>query len=222
MSQPGRGDDDTNRARQGAIGAPLLDPFPPRPWTPEGRFSAWLSRRETFVADVLRRLTYRWQPVASFIVVNFLHPDLGPSGAIVDLHPTRDLMGKAERLKRASVIPMTELEPYVPLWEEGETVLVHVDEMDEPLRRRYYNSWSRWSLNVPLFAGPSWVGLIGASADDSGFGEDAVSSYEAAAQVLSREFDADHYWAAFADGLETVRLADVWLPDIEEPVFKHE
>lgn len=204
------------------MGAPVLDPFPPRPWTPEGRFSAWLSRRETFVADLLHRLTRRWRPLASFIVVNFLHPDMGPSGAMMGLHSTIDVEGRSERLKRVSVIPMSELEAYVPQWTAGETVLVHVEDMAEPLRRRYYGTEMRWSLNVPVFAESAWVGLIGAGADEAGFGEDAVNSYRSAAEVLKREFDADHHWAVFADGLKTVKLADVWLPRFEEPVFKSE
>ncbi len=204
------------------MGAPVLDPFPPRSWTPEGRFSAWLSRRETFVADVLRRLTHRWQPLASFIVVNFLHPDMGLSGAMINLDPTVEVRGRNERLKRVSVIPMSELEAYVPRWVAGETVLAHVDDMVAPLRRRYYGTEMRWSLNVPVFAESAWVGLIGAGADDAGFGEDAINSYRSAAEVLKREFEADHHWTAFADGLKTVKLADVWLPGVEEPVFKSE
>lgn len=171
------------------------------------------------MADILRRLTDRWQPLASFIVVNFLHPELGPAGEMVNLHPTLDISGKMERLKRVSVIPMSELEPYVLRWGKGETVLVHVDEMDEPLRRRYYSTGARWSLNVPVFAGPDWVGLIGAAAGESGFRAAAIGSYECAAEVLKREFDADQYWEAFADGLETIRLADARLPDVQEPVF---
>jgi hypothetical protein len=160
--------------------------------------------------------------LASFIVVNFLHPEMGLAGALVNLDPTLDLKGRQERLRRASVIPMTELSAHVPIWTAGETVLVHVDDMEEPLRRRYYGTDTRWSLNVPVLIGSAWVGLIGAAADDSGFGRDAVSSYECAAEVLEREFDADQYWAAFADGLETVRLADLWLPDVQEPVFESE
>jgi hypothetical protein len=129
---------------------------------------------------------------------------MGRCGAIVNLDPISDLRGKTERLKRVSVIPMTELQAHEHLWERGETVLVHVDDMEAPLRRRYYNTGSRWSLNVPVFAGLSWVGLIGAAADESGFSEEAVASYECA-----------------ADGLETVRLADDWLPGRQGPVVRN-
>src|SRR5690606_35970950 len=87
----------------------------------------------------LHDLTMRWNLIGSFVVVRFLHPTRGPAGAIALSATTLDTAALHYRLKRVTVIPLTDLGPYVPRWERGETVVVEVSDhavrSGPPLRR---------------------------------------------------------------------------------------
>lgn len=140
---------------------------------------------------MLERLTERWLLLASFVEINFLHPDVGPAGSVVLTVSTFDPLSMRRRAERLTVIPFRELGRYIPRWEAGETVLVSVDEMPEELARRYATTPIRWSLNVPIRVDGSWVGLVGAVTDARGFDARTVAGFEALARVLMAEFAAD-------------------------------
>lgn len=146
---------------------------------------------------MLERLTVRWLPLASFVEVNFVHPEVGPAGALVMTDTTIDPLPLRRRAERLRVIPLRELADYVPRWVQGNTVLVSVDDMPEDLARRYAATPFRWSLNVPIRVEATWVGLVGAVADEEGFPRRAVVGFEAFAEVLMREFAADSALCSF-------------------------
>lgn len=191
------------------MGAPTLRYHPSPAATAEGSFDRWVRHRNDFVEMILASLTDRWKPLASFLVVNFEHPEYGPAGAMIGFDPTVDVSNRIARLKRVSVIPMSDLSDYTASWRQGQTVLVRKDDMAPSLQARYIGSLMRWSLNVPIFAGSEWVGLVGAAADDSGLCKRAVSSFETAAQLLGKEFAADSAWEDFSTDMGLPHLAAV-------------
>ena len=191
------------------VGAPTLTYHPPRSGTAEGCFDRWVTRRRDFVEGVLANLTDRWAPLASFIVINFDHPEFGPAGAMVVFDPTVDMRPRQARLKRVNVIPMAELAEYVPKWKIGETVLTRLQDMSATLQKRYTGSLMRWSLNVPIFAGSRWIGVIGAAAGAEGMTDRAVASFETAAELLEKEFSADSAWERFSADMDAPRLVAV-------------
>lgn len=191
------------------LAAPNVEYHPPDITSAEGGFDDWINRRRDYVGAVLSHLTDRWTPLASFIVVNFEHPEWGLTGAMVAFDPTIDMTRRQARLKRVSVIPMSELDEYVPAWHRGETVLVRRQDMSAHLQTRYNSTQMHWSLNVPVFTGEHWVGLIGAAADESGFSDRAVASFEMAAGLLTKEFTADTAWGEFVSDLTEPLLSAI-------------
>lgn len=159
--------------------------------TSSARFQQWLSMRESRVKEMLERLTLRWMLLATFVEVNFVHPEVGPAGALILTASTVDPLTMKRRADRLRVIPFRELAPYISRWEAGETVEVSVDEMPDDLARRYAATPFRWSLNVPVRLEEEWVGLVGAVNDERGFARRAVSAFEALADVLALDFAAD-------------------------------
>ena len=192
------------------VGAPALTPRAPDPDSPGGRFNAWLGHRQTFVEDLLERLTHRWGPIASFIELHFQDPHWGMCGALANLMKTVDTTGREARERLVTAIPFSEMVPFVPRWRNGETVLVNVDDMPAALARRYHATRVRWSLNVPVTVEGEWVGLAGAAADDSGVSDEMVASYESSAQVLAREYDADTQWQRFRHDMSRPGIMDLW------------
>jgi hypothetical protein len=188
---------DSTLAPVAQVGAPVLEPLPPAPNTPAGRFYRWLEAEELLVTTLLESMTARWRPLSCFVEVNFEHPELGPAGAVVLTAVTIDVNPLKRRARRAMVIPFLEMAPYLPRWERGETILVSVPEMPEPLARRYAATPLVWSLNVPVHVEGTWVGLVGATADDRGFSETAITAFEALARVLMRDFTAYEAWSNF-------------------------
>lgn len=170
----------------------LVLPLPPDPDSPGGRFYDWAvpsPGTSTLVTQTLDSLWRRWSPLAAFLELNCTHPTAGPTGVVVAVSPPpapEDL----ERASRVGAIPFEEMKPYQPAWEAGASVLVKVDEMPEPLRSRYADTDVEWSLNVPVFAEDVWVGLVGCVTDARGVSTRAVSAFEAAARLLSSEYDA--------------------------------
>lgn len=140
---------------------------------------------------MLVRPTLRWQLLASYVEVNFMHPEVGPAGALALTHTTLDGSAMRRRAERLTAIPFRELAPYLRRWERGETVNVAVDDMPDELARRFAATPIHWSLNVPIRAEGTWVGLVGAVNDGRGFGGRVVAAFEALAEVLMREFTAD-------------------------------
>ena len=193
------------------LAAPNVEYHAPDSASAEGGFDSWVNRRRGYVGAVLSHLTDRWMPLASFIVINFEHPELGLTGAMVAFDPTIDMSNRQARLKRVSVIPMSDLAEYVPAWRRGEAVLVQKADMSPMLKTRYTSTQVEWSLNVPVFTGSDWVGLIGAAADASGFSDRAVASFELAAGLLKKEFTADAAWEQFVSDMDAPRLAAVSL-----------
>lgn len=179
------------------VGAPVLEAFPPPAGSPAGLFHHWLALRQTTIEELLGRLTEKWTPLGCFVEVNFIHPEMGPAGAVVMTTQTIDTNPLRRRVARVMVIPFDELGAYLPLWEKGQTVLVSVDDMPPALVRRYAPTPVKWSLNVPIHVEGEWVGLVGAIAAESGFTTAAVTSFQALAQVLMHDFAADSAWSAF-------------------------
>lgn len=184
-------------AMREALGAPRVDGFAPLPGSGAGRFHDWLAENWPTAEERLGRIVHRWQPLAGFIEVNFFHPQHGPSGALVLTISTVDVSRSVQRLARLEVIPHREVEPYVPKWRRGETVLVHVDDMPHDLSRRYVATRVRWSLNVPVMAEQEWVGLVGAVASEPGFEPGAIEAFEALARLFTAELAADTAWKSF-------------------------
>ncbi len=173
-----------------AVGAPRVEVFAPLRGSSSSQFFEWLEGNWSTAEDRLARLVAKWRPLAGFIEVNFFHPTHGPSGALVLLVTTVDVTRRVERVARLEVIPHREVEPYVPEWRRGETVLVHVEDMPADLRRRYATTRVRWSLNAPVMAGGEWVGLVGAVADDRGFTGAATDSFSGLARLFTAEIAA--------------------------------
>lgn len=179
------------------VGAPLLEAFAPHPETAAGRFDAWLMDHSPFGGHLLSALSARWRPLGCFIEVNFIHPELGPAGAVVLTEQAVDMLALRRRFQRMAVIPFGELSAFVPRWIAGETVITRVGEMEEPLRRRYAATGIEWSLNVPIHVEEEWAGVIGAVQDSRGFSPPMVASFEAAGQLVAKEFAADRAWKGF-------------------------
>lgn len=184
------------------VGAPLLQPYPPALDSAAGRFDHWVEGRSQQIADIMQTLTFRWSPLAAFLVVLFDHPDDGPCGALMMTTSTVDLTHKRERLRRLSVIPLRELTPYVDRWQRGGTVVASVSDMPENLSRRYLATQVEWSLNIPIRCEGEWVGIIGATADREGFEDGAITSFEAAGMLLEWEYAAQSAWYRFQDSLD--------------------
>lgn len=184
-------------ARLPRVGAPVVQAYSPLPGTAAASFYEWLQSRRRPVLDMLELLTRRWEPLASFVEVNFLHPEFGPSGALVLTVSNLDDDRIKRRVERLRVIPQREMVDFTRRWEKGETVAVAVADMPEVLARRYATTPIRWSLNVPVRAEGSWVGLVGAATGDRGFVPRAVAGYEAMGEVLMLEYAADQAWHRF-------------------------
>lgn len=180
-----------NKTTVPVVGSPVLEAFEPVLDTPAGRFHGWVQLNKEHLADLLAVLTERWNPLSSFVEVNFTHPDAGPAGAIQLTASTVDAAPVQIRARKIRVIPFSELEPYIPRWQAGQTVLVRVDDMPDDLRRRYAATPIEWSLNVPILAEGVWVGLIGGVAGPDGFSHRAVESYEGGAKLVMGEFESD-------------------------------
>lgn len=174
-----------------SVGAPVVEAVLPLQGTHPARFYRWLQLRRDQVREMLDCPTRRWQLLASFVEVNFVHPEVGPAGSLVLTSSTLDPRTMRRRGARLKVIPFRELQPYIPRWEAGETVVVSVGDMPEELARRYATTPIRWSLNVPVRVDDQWVGLVGAATDARGFDQRVISSFEALAQVLMADFAAD-------------------------------
>lgn len=179
------------------VGAPVVQAHVPVEGTTSARFQRWLGTRDASVRAMLEALTGRWALLASFVEVNFLHPEVGPAGALVMTASSLDPMYMRSRGARLRVIPFRELAPYLARWERGETVEVAVDDMPEDLARRYATTPIHWSLNVPVRLDGDWVGLVGAVTGESGFGRRVVSAFEALAEVLVLDFAADSALSRF-------------------------
>lgn len=174
-----------------SVGAPVVEAFMPVKGTPPARFYRWLELRRDQVEEMLECLTRRWRLLASFVEINFFHPEVGPAGSLVLASSTLDPLSMRRRKARLQVIPFREMRQYVPRWEAGETVVVSVDDMPEELARRYAATPIRWSLNVPVRVEDQWVGLVGAATDARGFEGRAIAGFEALAKVLMADFAAD-------------------------------
>lgn len=184
------------------VGAPLIEGFAPLEGTPAARFGVWLPDNEARIHRTLHDLTMRWNLIGSFVVVRFLHPTRGPAGAIALSATTLDTAALHHRLKRVTVIPLTDLGPYVPRWERGETVVVEVSDMPSDLARRYAATPVRWSANVPVMNEGKWVGIVGAVAGVEGFPARTVAALEALGEWMQWEFEADTAWAEFVASTE--------------------
>lgn len=178
------------------VGAPVLEAVPPPIDTPAGRFQRWLGLNHAMAEEMLDRMAERWDPLGCFLEVNFDHPDIGPAGAIVMMSVNIDIKPLRRRAERVMVIPFGELGPYLGAWERGETILVSVGEMPEPLARRYATTPVEWSLNVPIAVEGTWVGLVGATTDDE-MSPRVVAGFEALAGLLMRRYAADAAWEHF-------------------------
>src|SRR5690606_11249161 len=111
------------------VGAPLIERFAPLSGTPAARFNVWLPDNESRIHRLLHDLTVRRSLMGAFVVVRFMHPTRGPAGAVVVSATVLDTVALHHRLRRLTVIPLTDLQPFVPRWERGETVTVAVSEM---------------------------------------------------------------------------------------------
>lgn len=174
-----------------SVGAPVVEPLLPPKGTPPAHFYRWLELRREQVQEMLELLTQRWLLLASFVEINFFHPDVGPAGSLVLTSSTFDPLSMRRRGARLQVIPFRELCQYIPRWEAGETVLVSVEDMPEELARRYATTPIRWSLNVPIRVEDHWVGLVGAVTDARGFDGRTIAGFRALAQVVMADFAAD-------------------------------
>lgn len=188
------------------VGAPVVQAFPPLPGTPSAHFHEWISRNDDRIRSMLQLLSDRWRPAATFLEINFMHPELGPAGALVLTTRTFDTAMMRRRAERLMVIPHRDLAEYVPRWEKGETVLVGTHEMPDALARRYLTTPLRWSLNVPVCLDGHWVGLVGAATTEEGFVPAAIGGFEAMATVLKCEFAADRAWEDYRRELADNRL----------------
>lgn len=187
------------------VGAPLIEAFAPPIDSAEGAFHFWLNANRSRVHGWLDLVTRRWKPLGSFVELNYVHPQLGPSGAVVMTSQAVDLRTVRHRVTRLTVIPHSEVAPYVPRWRRGATVLVAVADMPERLALRYANTPVEWSLNVPIFVRGTWVGLVGAVATARGLGP-AVASYQALADLMMRDFAARDAWQDFRATLDDNRF----------------
>lgn len=169
---------------------------PPR-GTPASRFHRWILIRESRIQEMLESLTTRWRLFGVFVEINFLHPRVGPAGALILTSSIADTTAMRRRVQRLRVIPFRELDEYIPRWESGETVEVSVDHMPEDLARRYATTPIRWSLNVPILVEETWVGMVGAVTERTGFDRRTVAGFEAMAEVLMLDFAADAAWCGF-------------------------
>lgn len=173
------------------VGAPLVQAHLPLQGTPSARLQRWVQYHEERVRGMLERLTLRWELLASFVEINFLHPEVGPAGALYLVSSRMDGRMMKRRAARLLVIPHRELAPYLPCWQRGETVVVPVEDMPDELARRYDATPIHWSLNTPLMIEGQWAGLVGGAAGAEGFGRRSVAAFEALAQVMILGFEAD-------------------------------
>ncbi|HEX2154532.1 MAG TPA: hypothetical protein VHL52_11205 [Acidimicrobiia bacterium] len=180
------------------VGAPVVEAFPPLPGTASARFHEWVLLNDAPIKQMLRLLTDRWQPAATFLEINFMHPDLGPAGALVLTTHTIDVTMMRRRAERLVVIPHRELGEILTRLERGETVVVGTHEMPDPLARRYLATPFEWSLNVPVCVDGSWVASVGAVATEVGFSHPAIAGFEAMAGLLRCDFAADQAWEEFS------------------------
>ncbi len=187
------------------VGAPLIEAFLP-PADPVGaELLGWLQSQAGRVQRWLDSVTQRWRPLGSFVEVNYLHPELGRSGAVVMTSPLGHLRRYRTRIARLMVIPHSEVAPYLARWEAGETVVVAVAEMPEPLALRYANTPVQWSLNVPLRPTGTWVGLVGAVTAET-VSKEMVAAYRALADLIEREVAAVAAWNSFRSTLDDKRF----------------
>lgn len=192
------------------VGAPLITPTPPDRSAPEGRFDAWLGHRHEFVVDLLDRLSTRWNPYGSFIEIHFDDEEWGRCGAVVTVVGRADSTGRRARERLIFAIPLSEMTPLLPRWENGDTVLIHVDDMPEPLARRYHATRIHWSLDVPVFIEGEWVGLVGAATGRRGVSPEMEASYESSARLLMSEYAADAAFDRFRHDMSRPGLLSLW------------
>lgn len=173
-----------------------MEALPPIPGTVDGEFYAWLRDHAARIQVRLDDISRRWKSLGSFLEVNYPHPEVGMSGAVVMTSRVEDFERYRHRITRITVIPHDDVAPYLPRWRRGESVLVSVDDMPEPLALRYANTRVKWSLNVPIMAGGRWVGLVGAVTDRT-VSEAMLDAYRALSVLIQREFAASQAWDLF-------------------------
>lgn len=173
------------------VGAPRVFPYDPLPGTASARFHDWVRVRRSRIRQLLDRLTDRFSLLGSFVEINFMHPEFGPSGALVLAVPGFDVSPLQRRVDRLMVIPLREMAEYLPQWWLGETVVASVEQMPSELARRYANTPIEWSLNVPLQVEGQWIGTLGGVAAVNGFDQTSIGAFEAGAEVLMLEYSAD-------------------------------
>jgi hypothetical protein len=189
------------------VGAPRVEALPPLPGTPGGEFYAWLTEHADRVQVRLDDISRRWKSLGSFIEVNYPHPELGMSGAVIMTSRVEDFDRYRHRITRITVIPHDDVAPYLPRWRRGEAVLVSVDDMPEPLALRYANTRVKWSLNVPIMVSGQWVGLVGAVSAVP-VPESMLDAYRALGVLIEREFSASRAWDLFRATLAGDRSSD--------------
>ena len=181
------------------VGAPRLEAYAPPSGTIAASFQEWVEGQRVTVLDVLERAVARWQPLALSVVINFVHPVVGPAGAIVVQHVRGDPRRLRRRADRLVVIPFVELTPYLTIWKDGGSVVTHVDEMPDALARRYAATPIRWSANHPLHVEGHWVGLVGAATGERGFSTEALDGFAALGRLLTADFEAYRAWRHFRE-----------------------
>lgn len=184
-----------------------MEALPPLPGSVDEEFYAWLRDHPARVQARLDDISRRWNSLGSFIEVNYPHPEVGMSGAVVMTSRVEDFDRFRHRITRITVIPHADVAPYIPRWRRGEAVLVSVDDMPEPLALRYANTRVRWSLNVPVMVSGQWVGLVGA-ATAVPVSEAMLGAYRALAVLIEREVAASRAWEMFRATLADDRSSD--------------
>jgi len=171
----------------------IIQTFAPDLDSASGRFYAWAMpappETSSLVMSTLDSLWRRWHPLSTFLGLNVDAPPMGPASVLVAVSP-RPSNVLLERAREVSVMPFSELAPYIPAWEAGASVLMKVKDMPAPLSVRAERSPIEWSLNVPIFAEDVWVGLIGCVTGPEGVSTRAMSAFEAASRLLSSEYEA--------------------------------
>lgn len=189
-----------------AVGAPSYDFIPPPEDTAAGRLYRLVTARSDELQLWLSEMRQLCGLGSAFIVCNFLHPEAGPSGAILLIDYPTPPAPIGARLQRVSVMPLSELEDLADRFGRGEELVMRPAELPPRQQLRFSGTQVRWVIHTPILAHGEWVGIVGGSLNDGDPRPSDVAALRALRDVIAAELDLEEadrrYLSTFGAALD--------------------
>ena len=174
-----------------SLGAPTLEFVPPPEDTASGRLYRLVTSRRDELQLWLSEIRQLCGLGSTFIVCNFLHPEAGPSGAILLIDYPAPPAPVGARLQRVSVMPLSELEDLADRFAHGEEVVMRSADLPPRQQLRFSGTQVRWVIHIPILTRGEWVGVVGGSLNDGDPKPSDVAALRSLRDVISAELDLE-------------------------------